>query len=69
MSRFVTNKRPIVEINKNLYIVHAEYPMNKIKDTNLVRDWLGVEHVFKSHRDGTYIFCELIEEPEWKDIT
>lgn len=69
MGRYVSYKRPIVEINNNLYLVHAEYPYDKVKNIPLVKEWLGVDQVFKSHRDGTYIFCELIEEPKWEDIT
>lgn len=69
MGQYVSYKRPIQEINNELYLIHAEYPVNRIKDVNLVKEWLGVDQVFKSHRDGTYLFCELIKEPEWTDIT
>jgi hypothetical protein len=69
MGRFPIYKRPIQEINNNLYLVHAEYPIDRINDNNLVKDWLGVGQVFKFHRDGTYLFCELIEEVRWEDVT
>lgn len=69
MGRYPVNKRPIQEVNGNLYLIHAEYPYEKVKDVNGVKSWLGVDQVYKSHRHGTYIFCELIEEPEWENIT
>ena len=67
--RFPSYKRPMQEVNGQLYIIHAEYSYDKIKDVSAVKSWLGVDHVFKSHRDNTYIFCELIEEIKWENIT
>jgi len=69
MGRYINSKRPIVEINNKLYLICAEYPYEKIKDVTLVRKWLGVDNVFKSHKTGTYLFCEEIEDIEWEDIT
>lgn len=69
MGRFPKRKQPIQEINGNLYIVHAEYPEDRIKNAQLIKEWLGVTHAFRVNQNGTMIFCELIEEPEWENIT
>jgi hypothetical protein len=34
----------------------------------MIKEWLGVDTAFKVQREGTYWFCELVEEPEWEDI-
>ena len=66
--RFPFYRRPIENINGSLYIVHAEYPYDKVKDIQGVKQWLGVDTAFKSNRDGTYIFCEEIKEIDWEVI-
>ncbi len=52
-----------------MYIVHAEYDMDRVRDTSLVKEWLGVDHVFKVHSKGTLIFCEQIQDVEWEEVT
>jgi len=69
MSRYPSYKRPIQKINGYLYIVHAEYDMDRVRDTSLVKEWLGVDHVFKVHSKGTLIFCEQIQDVEWEEVT
>jgi hypothetical protein len=62
-------RRPIQEINGKLYIIHAEYSNDRIKNINAVREWLGVSNAFKSHKTNTILFCEEIQDVEWEDIT
>lgn len=69
MGRYPLYKRPIQEINGKLYIVHAEYPEQRIKDTSLIKEWLGVDHVFRVRVTNTMIFCELIQDITWEEIT
>lgn len=61
MPRFPSYKRPIQYINNIPYLVHAIYPIEKVKDAVGIKDWLGCDTAFRSNRDGTYIFCEEIE--------
>lgn len=67
--RYPRYKRPIQEINGNLYLISAEYPSDKIKNINLVKEWLEVDNAFRSHRSNTILFCDLIQEVTWVDIT
>ena len=55
-------------IRDSLYIVHAEYPQHKIKNVSLVKEWLGVDTVFRQHSQNTYVFCELIEDIEFEEL-
>jgi hypothetical protein len=60
--RYPSYKRPIEYINNKAYLIHAIYPIDRVKDANGIKEWLGVDTAFKSNRNGTYIFCEEIEE-------
>ena len=62
MARLPIYRRYIQYINNRPYIVHATYPIDKIKDVSLVKEWLGVDSTFKDNRNGVYIFCEEIED-------
>ena len=66
--RYPPYKRPIEKVNGNLYIVHAEYPQHKIKNVSLLKEWLGVDTVFRQHSQNTYVFCELIEDIEFEEL-
>jgi hypothetical protein len=67
--RFPSNRRPIQEINGDLFIVHAEYPESRVKDITLIKSWLGVDSAFVSHRNNTILFCEKIIEVKSTPIT
>jgi hypothetical protein len=62
--RYIKNNRPIRSINENLYQIYAEYPIDRIKDVQGLKEWLGCETTFKSNQNGTYIFCSKIEEAQ-----
>ena len=66
--RFPSNKRKARYINKQLYLVHAVMPIDRVKNPTMIKEWLGVDTAFKVQREGTYWFCELVEEPEWENI-
>jgi len=66
--RYPSNKRKCEYINDELYLVHAKYQQDRVKNPLLIKTWLGVDYVFKSHRDHTFIFCELIECVEWENV-
>jgi hypothetical protein len=55
-------------VNNKLYIIHAEYKQDKIRDVSLVKQWLGVDTVFRQHSKGTFIFCEEIEDIDWEQV-
>lgn len=60
--RYPNYKQPIQKINEELYLIVAEYPLDKVKDSQLLKQWLGCQVVFKSNQTGTYLFCNKIEE-------
>jgi hypothetical protein len=62
--RYIKNHRPIRSIDENLYQIYAEYPIDKVKDAQGLKEWLGCETTFKSNQNGTYIFCSKIEEAQ-----
>ena len=61
-------KRPIQYINNTPYLIHAIIPIERCRNVNMIKEWLGVDTAFKVQREGTYYFCEEIEEAEWEPI-
>ena len=47
--RYPSYKRPIERVNNKLYVIHAEYEQHKIKNVSMVKEWLGVDTVFRQH--------------------
>ena len=42
-------------------------PIERVKDAKLVKEWLGVDTMFKvKNRD--YWFCEEIQEADWEYV-
>lgn len=68
MSRFPSYKRPIEYINGKAYIIYAIYPIERIKDAPAVKEWLGCDTAFKHNKQGTYIFCQEIEDAKYESI-
>jgi hypothetical protein len=62
--RYPTGKYPIEKINNNLYQVLEEWPIEKIKDPQGVREWLRCDSAFKHNQRGVYLFCNKIEEAQ-----
>lgn len=60
--RYPSYKRPIQQINNDLYQIVAEWAIDRIKDPRGVKEWLGCEVAFKNNQRGTYMFCNKIEE-------
>jgi len=60
--RYSGLKYPLQKIQDDLYEVIAEYPIQRIKDTHPIREWLECDSVFKVNKNGNYIFCRKIEE-------
>ena len=65
---FPSHRRKARYINDNLYIIHAVIPIDRVKSAPLIKEWLGVDTAFKVQREGTYCFCELVEEIEWENV-
>ena len=42
--------------------------IDRVKNATMVKEWLGVDTVFKVHSKGVYYFCEEIVEPDWEDV-
>ena len=34
----------------------------------MIKEWLGVDTAFKVQREGSYWFCETIEDVNWEQI-
>ena len=60
--RFPSYKQPIQRINDDLYLIVAEYPIDKVRDAVGIKHWLGCDNAFKSNQTGSYLFCNKIEE-------
>ena len=65
---FPSYKRPIEYINKKPFLIHSIMHIDRVKNATMVKEWLGVDTVFKVHSKGVYYFCEEIKEPEWEEI-
>ena len=66
--RYPSYKRPIERVNNKLYVIHAEYEQHKVKNVSMVKEWMGVDTVFRQHSKGTYIFCEEIKDVDWENV-
>jgi len=67
--RVYPNKlKPIQYINHTPYLVFANYPIQKIKDVSLVKEWLGCTTAFRSDKQGIFIFCDEVEEVQWENV-
>ena len=62
--RYLKNNRPLRSINDTLYQIYAEYPIDRVKDVQGLKEWLGCENTFKSNQNGTYIFCSKVHEAQ-----
>ncbi len=51
-----------IKVNDELFQVVRTFPEERIKDFNLVKEWLGAESVFK--REGLLYFCIKIIDLE-----
>jgi len=51
-----------IRINDDLFLVKRTFPEERVKDYNLVKEWLEVDSVFK--REGLLYFCIKIIELE-----
>ena len=63
-------QRPIQYINGNPYQVFAEIKIEQVEkvSVNDVKKYLGCDTAFKVAKHGVYMFCDLIEEPEWEYV-
>ena len=68
MKRYPHQCGPIEYINNIPYQIVARYPITDVKDAQLLKDWLGCDTIFKSNRQNIFIFCNLIEDVNWKTI-
>ncbi len=62
--RYPTGREPIQRINEDLYLIVAQWPMERVKDVQMIKDWLECEYAFKTGNPPTYLFCKKIEEAE-----
>jgi len=62
--RYSKNNRTLRSINDILYQIYAEYPIDRVKDVQGLKEWLGCENTFKHNQSGNYIFCSKIEEAQ-----
>lgn len=68
MPIFPNRNQPIQYVNKIAYLIQATYPINHIKDVNLIKNWLGSDIAFKNQRQGIYLFGKIIEDIEFEEI-
>ena len=58
----------IISLKENRPVDESIIHFDRVKNANMVKEWLGVDTVFKVHSKGVYYFCEEIKEPEWENI-
>ena len=51
-----------IRVNDNLYEIKRAWPEERIKNVDMVKEWLNVDTVFR--KDNVMYFCQLIEEAE-----
>lgn len=69
IGRYPNSCGPIEYINQTPYQIIARYRITQVKDTQLIKEWLGCNTVFKSNRLNIFIFCNEIEEVDWEERT
>jgi hypothetical protein len=62
--RYPSGREPIQRINDDLYLVIAQWPMERVIDVQLVKEWLNCDIAFKTGNPPSYIFCRKIEEAQ-----
>ena len=65
--RYPPYKIPLQKINGNLYQIIAEYPIDRVKDSQGIKHWLNCDTVFKNNQTGLYMFCKIVEEVKVED--
>lgn len=68
MFRYPNFCGPVEYINKTPYQIVARYPITRVKDAQLIKDWLDCDTIFKSNRQNIFIFCNQIQDAEWEVI-
>lgn len=61
---YVRRHRPIKYINGNPYLIHGIWEIHRIKDVNILKNYLGCDTVFKNDKEGIFYFCNQIEDAE-----
>jgi hypothetical protein len=51
-----------IKVNESLFYVKRTWPEERIKNVDLIKEWLNTETVFK--KDGIIYFCQQIEDLE-----
>ena len=62
--RYPIGREPFQRINDDLFLIIAEWPIERIKDVSAVKEWLNCDFAFKKGNPPTYIFCRKIEEAQ-----
>lgn len=62
MTIFLNKFRHVQYINKIPYLIYAIIPIERLKHTTDMKNYLGCKTAFKNIREGVYYFCEEIEE-------
>lgn len=68
MRRFPDYKGPIDYINNIPYQIVATYPIERVKNAPLIKEWLGCDTAFKSNKNNMFIFCNQIHDVSYEEI-
>jgi hypothetical protein len=55
-------KRDFIRWEDKIVEVKRSYPIDRVKDVSLIKEWLGVDVVLR--RDNIMYFCETIQDAE-----
>jgi len=51
-----------IKVNDSLYQIKRAWPEERIKDVELIKQWLNTDTVFR--RDNVMYFCQIVEEAQ-----
>lgn len=51
-----------IKVNDSLYQIKKAWPEERIKNVDLIKEWLNADTVFR--RDNVMYFCQIVEEAQ-----
>lgn len=51
-----------IKVNDSLYQIKRAWPEERIKNVDLIKEWLNTDTVFR--RDNVMYFCQIVEEAQ-----
>ena len=55
-----------INVNGGLFQVLRTFSEEKVKNVDLIKEWLGAEIIFR--KDGQFYFCKQVQDLEYEQI-